>query len=380
MIQPKYPSSGTTIFAVMTALANEYGAINLSQGFPDFPIDPELGALVGRAITDGHNQYAPMTGLPQLRAAIARKVEHFQQVTIDPDTEITITPGATYALYTAFATILEPGDEVIVPEPAYDSYIPNIYAVGAVPVRVRLSEDSFAVDWNRVEDAVTGRTKAIVINNPHNPCGVIWSEEDFLELSRLVSQYGLYVISDEVYEHLIFDGRQHLSVLRFPALREKSFIVHSFGKAFHSTGWKIGYCIAPPALTQAFRAIHQYLAFSVNTPMQQGIAAYLEDLSRLEASARLIEARRNLFLEKMAATRFRAAAPAAGSYFQLMNYEAISGLPSKEFAIWLTKEHGVACIPLSSFYQDGNNDKWVRFCFAKKQETLEAAVSNLLLV
>jgi methionine aminotransferase len=377
MIIPKYPATGTTIFTVMSALANEHKAINLSQGFPDFPIDEMLGNLVNKAIVDGFNQYAPMIGLQNLREAIANKILHFQKVEVNPNTEITITPGATYAIYTAFATILQPDDEVIVLEPAYDSYVPNIYTCGATPVRITLNDGTFDIDWNKIYAAITTKTKAIIINNPHNPCGVTWSEQDFQHLITLVEKHNLYVVSDEVYEHLVFDGKEHISVLRYPELRSRSFVIHSFGKAFHSTGWKMGYCIAPPELMHAFRAIHQYLAFSVNTPMQQGIATYLSDLNHLEATTDMLQQRRDFFLEQMEATRFKWLKPAAGSYFQLMNYEAISDLPSMEFAIWLTKSHGVACIPLSSFYQNDNNEKWVRFCFAKKEETLMAAVENL---
>jgi methionine aminotransferase len=380
MITPKYPPTGTTIFSVMSALAQEHNAINLSQGFPDFPIDAILGDLVAKAIRDGFNQYAPMIGLQSLREAIANKITHFQKTTVHPDTEITITPGATYAIYTAFATILEAGDEVIVLEPAYDSYVPNIYACGGVPVRVSLTDGAFGVDWDKVYAALTPKTKAIIINNPHNPCGVTWSEDDFRQLIALVEKKDLYVVSDEVYEHLVFDGREHISVLRYPELRARSFIVHSFGKALHSTGWKMGYCVAPPDLMQAFRALHQYLAFSVNTPMQQGIAAYLQDLTRLDAATGLLQSRRDFFLEAMKTTRFKWLKPAAGSYFQLMNYADISNLPSKEFAVWLTENHGVACIPLDSFYQNNNNGKWVRFCFAKKEETLNAAIMNLVLI
>lgn len=380
MITPKYPATGTTIFTVMSALANEHKAINLSQGFPDFPIDEKLGDLVNKAIQDGFNQYAPMIGLQNLREAIANKILHFQKVDVNPNTEITITPGATYAIYTAFATILQPGDEVIVLEPAYDSYVPNIYTCGAIPVRVTLNDGTFDIDWNKIYAAITTNTKAIIINNPHNPCGVTWSEQDFQHLITLVEKHGLYVISDEVYEHLVFDGKEHISVLRYPELRSRSFVIHSFGKAFHSTGWKMGYCVAPTELMHAFRAIHQYLAFSVNTPMQQGIAEYLNDLNHLEATTNMLQQRRDFFLEQMKATRFKWLKPAAGSYFQLMNYEAISDLPSMEFAIWLTKNYGVACIPLSSFYQNDNNEKWVRFCFAKKEETLTAAVAKLISV
>lgn len=377
MITARYPSTGTTIFTVMSALANEHKAINLSQGFPDFPIDATLGNLVATAIEQDFNQYAPMAGLPALRQAIAAKINHFQQVIVDPDTEITITPGATYALYTAFTTILQPGDEVIVPEPAYDSYIPNIYTNGARPVGVPLNSTDFSMDWDRVRAAVTPRTRAIIITNPHNPCGSTWQRDDFEQLSQLVQQYGLYVVSDEVYEHLVFDGKEHISVLQFPALRERSFVIYSFGKAFHSTGWKMGYCVAPPELMQAFRQLHQYLAFSVNSPMQQAIATYLRDMQPLTAAAALLQGKRDYFLELMKDTGFTCSKPAAGSYFQVMNYDAISDLPDKEFAVWLTQAHGVATIPLSSFYSNPPAQKLVRFCFAKKEATLLAAAERL---
>lgn len=377
MILPKYPSTGTTIFTVMSALANEHQAINLSQGFPDFPIDEHLGELVADAIRQGYNQYAPMTGLPALRQAIAHKITHFQKISIDPDKEITITPGATYAIYTAFTAILQPGDEVIVLEPAYDSYVPNIYANGAIPVSVALNSEDFSVDWEQVFAAANGKTKAIIINNPHNPCGSTWEQEDFRQLIRLAEQHNLYVLADEVYEHLVFDDREHISVLHFPELRERSFVICSFGKAFHSTGWKMGYCIAAPELMNAFRQLHQYLAFSVNTPMQQAIAAYLGNLEQLTHTTKLLQQKRDFFLEQMSATKFDCLKPAQGSYFQVMDYSRISDLPDKEFAVWLTQEYGVATIPLSSFYTDPPGNKLVRFCFAKKEETLLEAVERL---
>jgi len=377
MIEPRFPSQGTTIFTVMSALANEHKAINLSQGFPDFPIDERLARLVAEAIGGGFNQYAPMAGLPALRHAIAEKIRHFQQVIVDPDTEITVTPGATYALYTAFTSILRPGDEVIVLEPAYDSYIPNIYTNGARPVTVPLDPTDFSVDWEKVFAAANEKTRAIVINNPHNPCGSTWQETDFGQLERLVAKFGLYVIADEVYEHIVFDGKAHCSVVRFPELRARSFVVCSFGKAFHSTGWKMGYCVAPPALTQAFRQLHQYLAFSVNTPMQQAIACYLETPGPLTETAAMLQHKRDFFLQQMQDTGFTFSKPAQGSYFQVMHYDAISDLPDKEFAVWLTKEHGVATIPLSSFYQVPATQRSVRFCFAKKEETLQAAAARL---
>lgn len=377
MLQPKFPSTGTTIFTVMSALAQEHQAINLSQGFPDFPIDPQLGAYVAEAINQGFNQYAPMIGLPALRQALAAKIAHFQQVIVDPDTEITITPGATYAIYTAFCALLQPGDEVIVPEPAYDSYIPNIISNGGVPVRVSLNSSDFSMDWDKVAAAITTRTKAIIINNPHNPSGSTWQEQDLLQLQELVVKHNLYVIADEVYEHLVYDGASHLSVLRYPELRARSFVTYSFGKALHSTGWKIGYCVAPPALSQAFRQLHQYLAFSVNTPMQQAIAVYLQDFSKLTATSMMLQQKRDYFLQQMKDTKFSWLQPARGSYFQVMDYSAVSSLPDKEFAVWLTREHGVATIPLSSFSSTPVNSRLVRFCFAKKEETLAAAAERL---
>lgn len=377
MITPRFPDTGTTIFTVMSALAQEHQAINLSQGFPDFPIDPELGALVARAIRDDFNQYAPMPGLPALRQAIAQKIAQFQSMFVDPDTEITITPGATYGIYTALCTLLQPGDEVIVLEPAYDSYIPNIYANGGKPVPVPLDPADFSIDWARVFAAAGPKTKAIIINNPHNPCGVTWQQSDFAQLARLAEQYDLYIIADEVYEHLVFDGQEHLSVLRFPKLRARSFAIYSFGKAFHSTGWKMGYCVAPPVLSRAFRQLHQYLAFSVNTPMQQAIATYLEDLEQLKNTTWLLQDKRDFFLRQMESSRFRYTTPAQGSYFQVMDYSEISDMPDREFAQWLTREHGVAAIPLSPFYQSAPANRYLRFCFAKKEETLRAAAEKL---
>lgn len=373
----KYPTKGTTIFSVMTALAQEYNAINLSQGFPDFAIDEHLIQFVNHAVSQGFNQYAPMTGLPLLRQRISEKTAFFQHVTVDAMNEVTITPGATYAIYTALASILQQGDEVIVLEPAYDSYVPNIYMHQAIPVCIALNDKDFSVNWERVFEAVTSRTKAIIINNPHNPCGVTWSESDFVQLQNLVQRFGIYIISDEVYEHLIYDQSEHLSVLRFPELRAKSFAIFSFGKSLHATGWKIGYCIAPPELTNAFRQIHQYLAFSVNTPMQQAIAQYLENFEHLSQTKNLLQQKRDLFLSLMQQTPFSFAQPAQGSYFQTMSYKGLSHLPDKEFAIWLTQQYGVATIPLSAFYQHEHQQQLVRFCFAKSEATLRVAAERL---
>ncbi len=379
MITPRYPSAGTTIFTVMSALAQEHKAINLSQGFPDFAIDPEWESLVSAAIREGYNQYAPMAGLLLLRQAISHKIQAFQDVAVDAETEITITPGATYGIYTALTTILEPGDEVIVLEPAYDSYIPNIYMSGGRPVCIALDEQNgFAVNWEKVFAAANTRTKAIIINNPHNPSGAVWAVDDYQNLQRLVQQYNLFVIADEVYEHLVYDNNPHISLLRFPGLRSRSFVIFSFGKTLHATGWKLGYVVAPEPLTAAFRQIHQYLAFSVNTPMQQAITTYLLQQQKLEEGRALLEQKRNFFLEGMKGTRFVCPYVARGSYFQVMDYSGISELPDKEFAIWLTRQHGVAVIPVSSFYSGGSDHKLVRFCFAKRQETLQLAIDKLM--
>jgi len=377
MAGSQIPFTGTTIFTVMSALANEHKAVNLSQGFPDFPIDDVLGAMVAAAVAEGYNQYAPMTGLPALRAAIREKIAHFQEVVIDAETEITITPGATYGIYTALTAILEPGDEVIVLEPAYDSYIPNILLNKAVPVPVPIDPASFRTDWERVTAAVSSKTKAIIINNPHNPLGSVMTEEDLLALEQIVEKHNICVIADEVYEHLVFDGGTHLSVLKFPALRQRSFIVHSFGKVFNATGWKVGYCIAPPALMQQFRQIHQFLAFSVNTPVQKGLADYLGNVNHIHETNKLIAGKRDRFLEMIKNTPFTYKKPAEGSYFQVMDYSNIADMPDKEFAQWLTREHGVAVIPVSAFYHNGTDNRLVRFCFAKREETLAEAVTRL---
>jgi len=372
----KHSATGTTIFTVMSALAQAHQAINLSQGFPDFPIDEQLITLVADAMKAGHNQYAPLAGLPQLRQAIAQDFAQRYQVTVDPETELTITPGATYGIYTAFTSILEAGDEVIVLEPAYDSYIPNIEMNGARPVTVMLSPPDFKVNWEAVQRAISPRTKAIIVNTPHNPTGTVWEKEDWDQLAALVADTNIFILSDEVYEQLVYDGRRHYSVLQHEALRQRSFALFSFGKAFHNTGWKVGYCIAPPLLTSAFRRIHQFLAFSVNTPAQHGLAAYLQLPERPNAAA-LLQGKRDYFLSLLQETPFRITTPAAGSYFQLARYDALSDLPDREAAEWLTKTHGVATIPVSAFYSNGRDEHLLRFCFAKKEETLAAAIARL---
>ena len=372
----KHTAAGTTIFTVMSALAQQYNAINLSQGFPDFAIDERLANLLGEAARTGFNQYAPMAGLPALRQAIATNFAQRYGLTIDADNEITVTPGATYAIYAAFTAVLQPGDEVIVPEPAYDSYIPNIEMNGARVVPVALQAPTFAIDWNKMRDAITPRTRAIIINTPHNPTGAIWSKTDWDELANLVRDTDIVILSDEVYEQLVFDGERHYSVLEHAELRERSFALYSFGKVFNNTGWKIGYCIAPPAYTQAFRRIHQFLSFTVNTPGQYALAHHLAN-ETIPTVGALMQQKRDYFLHLMRDTPFTIHQPARGSYFQIASYERISNLPDMEFAHWLTEQHGVATIPVSAFYSNKKDDKLIRFCFAKKEETLALAVDRL---
>lgn len=372
----KHSATGTTIFSVMSALAAEYNAINLSQGFPDFQIDDALSDLLLEAAKGRFNQYAPMSGLPMLRQAIAGDFKERYGLDMDPDSEITISPGATYAIYTALASFLEKDDEVIVLEPAYDSYIPAIEMNGGKAVCVPLSSPDFNVDWDKVKDAVTVRTRAIIINTPHNPTGAVWSGDDWTELADLLRDTNIFVISDEVYEQLIFDGKKHYSVLEHPELRERSFAVFSFGKVFNNTGWKIGYVMAPPMLTDAFRHIHQFLAFSVNTPSQYAIAQYLGK-GGLPDVGLLMQRKRDYFLNIIRDLPFTINRKASGSYFQLAGYERICDMPDIGFAQWLTREYGVATIPVSPFYRDKKDDRLIRFCFAKKEDTLDQAVTRL---
>lgn len=375
-LTPKHSITGTTIFTVMSALAAKHNAINLSQGFPDFAIDEVLAALLKEATEQHYNQYAPMAGLPLLRQAIAEDLRNRYGISIDTETEATITPGATYGIYTAFAAILQKGDEAIVLEPAYDSYIPNIEMNGAVAVCVPLQAPDFTVDWQRVKKAITPKTKAIIINTPHNPTGAIWQRHDWDELANLLRGTGIILISDEVYEQIIFDGAKHISVLQHEELRQRSFAVFSFGKVFNNTGWKLGYVIAPPALTNAFRQVHQYLSFSVNTPAQYATAKYLSLPSKPDVCA-MMQKKRDYFLSLIEPLPFTIHQRAKGSYFQIVSYEQISGLPDIAFAEWLTKTYGVATIPVSPFYKSAQDDKLIRFCFAKKEETLKMAADRL---
>jgi methionine aminotransferase len=372
----KFPDLGLTIFSRMSALAQEYGAINLSQGFPDFPCEPALLDAVTTAMHAGHNQYAPMPGLPVLRQAIAAKFA-LQGLAVDADAEITVTAGATQALYTAIATVLQAGDEAIVLEPAYDSYVPAIVAQGAVPVRVTLSAPNFIVDWAEVAAAVTPRTRLIIVNNPNNPATSVFGMADLNALAAIAEQHDLLVLSDEVYEHLVFDGARHASVLSHPTLRARSFATYSFGKSFHATGWKVGYCVAPPALTAEFRKLHQYLVFSVSTPMQHALAAHLAEPVHWQGLSTFYQAKRDHLAAGLRAAGFTLL-PSAGTYFQLVDYRNIRPeLGEVAFAEWLTRELGVASIPVSAFYADGRDQHIVRFCFAKRIETLDAAIARL---
>jgi len=361
----------------MSALAQQHGAINLSQGFPDFPVSENLIESVAEAMRQGHNQYAPMAGLPLLRERLASKIQALYQTFPNPDTEMTITPGGTYALYTALTTLVQPGDEVIVLEPAYDSYVPNILTNGGVPVCVPLRYPDYSVDWDRVREAVSPRTKAIVINTPHNPSGYVWTPEDIAQLRDLIANTGLYIVSDEVYEHITFDGQLHESILKYPDLWAKALVIFSFGKVFHATGWKIGYCVAPATLTHEFRKIHQFLCFTTNTPMQHGLAAFLAQKQEYLQLPNFYQQKRDRFLELIRDLPFTVYSRSQGTYFQMLGYERISSLPDREFAVWLTEKYGVASIPVSAFIHDGRDERMVRFCFGKKEETLLAAAEKL---
>lgn len=376
IISSKLPAVGTTIFTVMSVLAQEHKAINLSQGFPDYPMDGGLIEEVSRAMRSGANQYTHMNGYPPLRVEIARKVKHLYGVDVDPDTEITVTPGATYAIYTSLTAILRPGDEVIVLEPAYDSYLPGIALAGAVAVRVPLASPDYSVDWEKVKQAVTRNTRMIMLNTPHNPTGSVWKESDFRALEALVSGTNILLLSDEVYEHITFDGYRHPSALSYPGLRERAYVCFSFGKAYHCTGWKIGYCIAPPLLSMEFRKVHQFNAFSTNTPAQVGLASFLGNREAYEGLPSFFQKKRDFFLEHMKGSPFRWL-DSKGSYFILGAYGHFSEEKDTDFSMRLTREYGVAVIPVSVFYSDFRDDKVVRFCFAKAEATLEEAARRL---
>ena len=373
----KLPHVGTTIFTVMSQMAAEHGAINLSQGFPDYDGPAALKDSVKKHIDGGFNQYPPMAGVQPLREAVAAKVLDCYGAKVSPDTEVTITPGATEAIYCAVMAVVRAGDEVILFDPAYDSYEPAVLLASGVPVRLPLSPPDYGIDWQRVRDAITPRTRLIMINSPHNPTGAVLSAADMATLAEIAERHDLLVCADEVYEHLIFDGRTHESVLRHPALAARSFAISSFGKTYHVTGWKTGYCVAPPALTTELRRVHQFVTFVGITPIQLGLAEFMrahpEHLRELPG---FYQAKRDLFSAALAGSRFRIR-PSAGTYFQLADYGAISDLPDREFVRWLTTEVGVAAIPVSVFYAQPPDARYVRFCFCKNDDTLRAAAAKL---
>jgi methionine transaminase len=378
LVRSRLPNVGTTIFSVMSALAVEKGAVNLGQGFPDFDCDPALIDFVTQAMKSGWNQYPPMPGLPLLREAISQKVAQLYGHSYDAATEITVTAGATQALLTAILCSVHPGDEVIIIEPAYDSYVPAIELAGGKPVFVamELAADGYAVPWNKVAAAVTGKTRLIIINSPHNPTGSVLRETDLRTLAEIVRGTDILIISDEVYEHMVYGEARHESVCRHPDLASRSFVVSSFGKTYHVTGWKVGYVAAPAPLSAEFRKVHQFNVFTVNTPMQHGLAKYMADPAPYLELAAFYQRKRDLFREGLKNTRFRLL-PADGTYFQCVDYSAISSLPEAEFAKWLTAEIGVAAIPVSAFYHQPQESGIVRFCYAKQDATLQSALQRL---
>ncbi len=361
----------------MSVLAAEHKAINLGQGFPDYAMNEELVALVNQAMKNGNNQYVHMNGLPALREVLAEKINELYSHEINSDSEITITPGGTYAIYTALTTILQPGDEVIVFEPAYDSYIPNIEINGAVPVLIPLVYPDYKIDWELVKQKITPKTKLIMLNTPHNPTGAVLSAADIAQLQNIVKGTGIFILSDEVYEHLIFDGKKHESMLRYPDLYERSFVCFSFGKVYHCTGWKLGYCVAPPALMKEFRKVHQFNCFTCNSPVQVALAEFLKQKENYLQLGAFLQQKRDYLKNLMQQTKFKAL-PSYGSYFQLYSYAGITNENEKDFAIRLTKEYGVATIPTSAFYKNEQDNKVLRFCFSKKENTLEEAANRLM--
>lgn len=383
MLRSKLPNVGTTIFTVMSALANEYNAINLSQGFPNFECSPKLISLINEYMKKGYNQYAPMQGIMPLREAIAGKMQDLYGVKYNPEKEINITAGGTEAIYAAITAVVNEGDEVIVIEPAYDCYVPAIELCGGIPVYVQLKAPDYTIDWNEVKKKISHRTKMIMLNTPHNPTGVVMTEEDMKQLESITKGTDILILSDEVYEHIIFDGLKHQSVCRFPRLAERSFIVFSFGKTYHATGWKIGYVLAPEKLMTEFRRVHQFIVFTVNTPFQYALAEYMKDKNEYLELGNFYQQKRDYFINLIKGSKFKFV-PASGSYFQLLDYTKITQEKDTEYAKRLTKEAGVASIPISVFYHErpqppsGNGGvQMLRFCFAKTNETLEQAAEKL---
>jgi methionine aminotransferase len=372
----RLPAVGTTIFSVMSALAAQHQAVNLGQGFPDFACDPALVDHVTQAMQAGHNQYPPMPGIPPFRDAIVAKIEALHGRSYRAADEITITAGATQAIITAVLAVVHPGDEVIVLEPCYDSYVPNIVLAGGTAVRVPLTAGNFRPDFDAIGSAITPRTRAIIINSPHNPSATVWTRQDMLTLQELLAPTNILLISDEVYEHMVFDGVQHESAARYPGLAERAFIVSSFGKTYHVTGWKVGYVAAPASMTAEFRKVHQFNVFTVNTPMQYALAAYMADPAPYLNLPAFYQRKRDLFRMGLASTRFKLL-PSEGSYFLCVDISEVSSLGEGDFCQWLTAEVGVAAIPLSAFYGNGFDQRVVRFCFAKQDATLLAALERL---
>jgi methionine transaminase len=376
-LQSKLPNVGTTIFTVMSQLAVEHNAVNLGQGFPDFQMSDELTGLVDKAMKAGFNQYTHMNGLPLLRERLAQKVQKLYSTSIDPDAQITVTPGGTYAIYTALTAALQPGDEVIVFEPCYDSYIPNIEVNGAKAVLINLQYPDYSIPWEEVKQKINDRTRMIMINTPQNPTGAVLSESDIQQLREVTADTNIMILSDEVYEHLIFDDIPHFSILRYPDLLERSFVCFSFGKTYHCTGWKLGYCISSAELMKEFRKVHQFNCFTCNTPLQVAIADYITNEEAYLSLPKFYQAKRDYFENLMKATPFKPMI-SHGSYFQCYSYAHLSEEADKDFALRLIKEYGIVTIPVSAFYKHGKDDKVLRFCFAKKEETLDKAVEKLV--
>lgn len=372
----KLSNVGTTIFSLMTQLANENQAINLSQGFPDFPADPELLSLADHYIKNGFNQYAPLGGMLTLKEQIAQKIENSHGAVYHPDTEITITAGGTQAIFTAIATIIKDGDEAIIFEPAYDCYEPTVELFGGVVKRFRMTAPDYTINWNEVKNLISDKTKLIILNNPNNPSGKILKEDDIQELIKIVKDTNILILSDEVYENMVFDGNQHLSICQYPELKERSFLIASFGKLFHITGWKIGYCAAPKSLTDEFRKIHQFNVFCVNTPLQLALADYMKNENNYLQLGQFFQEKRDFLREGLKNTSFELL-DCEGTYFQAVKYDKISDKTDFDFAHELTINHKVATVPFSSFYKDKMNENVIRLCFAKKNETLEKAIENL---
>lgn len=372
----KLPNLSVTIFSEMTQLADAHGAINLSQGFPDYAVPAELTALVAKYMQQGCNQYAPMPGVPQLRDQISAKVWQLYGAKYDPAREITITSGATEALFAAITAVVRKGDEVVVLEPAFDSYTPVISLCGGIPVYIQLKFPGYRIAWDEVRDAISEKTRAIILNSPHNPTGAVLTRHDISSLIQIVQDSNIVIISDEVYEHIIFDGCTHQSMAHYPQLAERSFVISSFGKTYHATGWKIGYCLAPAALSNEIRKIHQYLTFSSNTPVQHALAEFMQKKEVYLRLSEFYQLKRDKFLDSLKESRFRAL-PCKGTYFQMLDYSDITDEPDLDFARRLTTDFGVAAIPPSVFYHRRNDYKVLRFCFAKKDETLERAAEKL---